>query len=383
MEALELVAFYEEAEQAPSVRMRLLQTRDALARFGVRLTVRPDLSRQKWYYGLRRGAPLKTWFRWRRLARTAIREAAVSGAWILNHRLCRFSPFVAALYSEARRRRVPIVFDIDDAVYLRDKWASRGRRLAAALLEPNMSPFIFRRSTCVLAATNAIADRARLWNRRVRIIHTPVDTERFCPARNRVPPGNADKLVLGYAGNVFSHADDLRCILPVLDDLSRRLPSVTFRLAYTGNSAVLEEFRTRLTGRITLDFLEQIPYEDMPAFYNSLDFNLVPLLDEPFNHARCSTKLTEAMACGVPCVASPVGFHCEAVDPGVNGFLAEATPEWIECITQTVRHPDRWAAMGRAARRKVQTHYAIEAVCRKEAEFLLELAESRRRAGTQ
>lgn len=378
MGPLELIVFHDLTDDTPSVRMRFLMMRQALERHGIRLDIRNDLSGQKWFYGLRSAAPLRTWPRWRALARFAVHEAAERGAWIVNHRLCRFSPFVHTLYTTARAANVPVIYDIDDAVYLPDKWVSPARRFLSALLEPNISRFVFRNSTAVTAATRAIAERAARWNRHVTRIATPVDTSLFQPLPK---PGEAlstrNALVLGYSGNVYSHAADLRLILPVLDELSRH-HSVTCRLACTGESPVVEEFISLLDGRARFEIHRQLPYDRMPEFYNGLDVNMVPLVNDEFNRARCSTKLTEAMACSVPCVASRVGFHSEAVEQGVTGFLAGTTAEWVACIDRLARAPELRKEIGKAARQKIETHYSVNAVSRQEADFLHSLAEERR-----
>jgi glycosyltransferase involved in cell wall biosynthesis len=74
----------------------------------------------------------------------------------------------------------------------------------------------------------------------------------------------------------------------------------------------------------------------------------------------------EAMAAGVPVVASRVGSVPELVDDGVNGILiAPADPvELARAIGYIVDNPDAAAAMARSARERVVARYSLDRMAR-------------------
>src|SRR5207237_6258728 len=77
--------------------------------------------------------------------------------------------------------------------------------------------------------------------------------------------------------------------------------------------AVLAE-QLDISGRVT--FLDAVAHDDLPLYYNAADVCVVPSYYESFGLVAL-----EAMACGVPVVASRVGGLKETVEDGRTGYL--------------------------------------------------------------
>jgi glycosyltransferase involved in cell wall biosynthesis len=80
-----------------------------------------------------------------------------------------------------------------------------------------------------------------------------------------------------------------------------------------------------------------------------------------------SNALLEAMACGLPCVATDVGGNPELVLPSQTGFLVAADDAEAPAayITGLLRSPDRARAMGVAGRQLFEERFTTESMMRR------------------
>ncbi len=79
-----------------------------------------------------------------------------------------------------------------------------------------------------------------------------------------------------------------------------------------------------------------------------------------------SLTLLEAMATGLPIVATRVGGNGEVVAEGETGFLvpAEAPEAMAAALLAMLDDPGRARAMGRGGRRRVEEHFDLQKVVR-------------------
>jgi D-inositol-3-phosphate glycosyltransferase len=94
-----------------------------------------------------------------------------------------------------------------------------------------------------------------------------------------------------------------------------------------------------------------VPHERLPLYYNAADVCVVPSYYESFGLVA-----VEAMACGVPVVASRVGGLVSTVTDGVTGYLIPwRCPEpFAEKLEVLLNNPELRANFGRAARASVE-----------------------------
>jgi glycosyltransferase involved in cell wall biosynthesis len=154
-------------------------------------------------------------------------------------------------------------------------------------------------------------------------------------------------------------------LLAALPDILAVHP--TFRLVLVGTGpldAELRDYAARF-GEAVL-FLGQ--RNDIADLLAAADLFVLPSLFEGL-----PLSLIEAMAAGLPTVATAIGGVDEAVDPGVTGLLA--TPERLaEAVLGLLGDPAASAAMGRAARRRFETHFSSERMCRETRDIYARLA---------
>jgi len=97
--------------------------------------------------------------------------------------------------------------------------------------------------------------------------------------------------------------------------------------------------------------------EDVPELVRALDILLLPSEEEPFGRA-----LIEAMALGVPVLATRVGGPPEIIEDGREGFLLppHEPAAWARAIRRIAESPDRGLEMGLAGRRRVEQAFTSD-----------------------
>ncbi|MBC2879017.1 MULTISPECIES: glycosyltransferase [Streptomyces] len=115
--------------------------------------------------------------------------------------------------------------------------------------------------------------------------------------------------------------------------------------------------RLRVADRLVL--LGCVPHEEMPALIRSADIVLCTPVYEPFGIVPL-----EAMACGVPVVATDVGGHRDTVAHGTTGLLVPPGKhvELADAVTGLLADPERIAAYGREGRARAVARYGWETV---------------------
>jgi glycosyltransferase involved in cell wall biosynthesis len=106
-------------------------------------------------------------------------------------------------------------------------------------------------------------------------------------------------------------------------------------------------------------------------FLQGLDIFVLPSRTEGFSNA-----LIEAMACGLPVIATTVGANPEVIVEGESGLLVKpGVPQLLaERLEELARDPGLRFRLGRAGRRRVGEVFSREAMCRNYRDLYYEWA---------
>jgi glycosyltransferase involved in cell wall biosynthesis len=298
---------------AASTRYRLEQYFPFLRAVGITPILRPFLDEAGFSVLYRRGSPLaKLSAAARALAgRLADLVLATGARAVLVHREAALVGPPILEWLLARFEKRPLIFDLDDAIWVPYASPTYGALLSRLLKAPGKTHFTLAAAARVIAGNHYVADYARRFNGHTDVIPTVVDTNEFTPA----PRANATP-VLGWIGT-HSSLQYLRAIVPALQELAQR-----------------RRFLVRVVGAqleapgVTV---ENLPWEQAREVrdFQSLDIGLYPLVEDAWSLGKSGFKAVQYMACAVPVVASPVGVTRDIIREGENGFLARTPAEWL------------------------------------------------------
>ncbi len=260
---------------------------------------------------------------------------------------------------------VPLVFsfhglDTSERMPLR-------RRIACRIL----AGFTDRIFTVASAARDLLVTQAHLPARRVEIIPNGVDVACFSPRSGRRKPGPLRIGTVGSLTPVKNQALLLRAVGAVVGQGVDCTVGIAGDGPRRGNLETLAESlgiaeRIELLGRV----------EDVPAFLRELDVFVLPSRSEAHPNA-----LLEAMACGLPCVATDVGGVRDVLAGGRCGLLVR--PGDAAGLVSALGRLKKGAAvrkkLGRDARERVVAVYSMERMAEAYGELYRNPRLSRRR----
>lgn len=194
--------------------------------------------------------------------------------------------------------------------------------------------------------------------RKIRIIVNGVDTARFRPpadaaakrrARTALGVPDDGALVMGSLGRleaIKDHANLARAFVA----LAQRRPELAARarLVIGGEGSCRGEVQTILDEAGMRDRLAMAGYvADTPAFYRALDVFVLPSRSE-----GTSNTVLEAMAAGLPVVATDVGESGRLIAEGETGAVVPARDPaaLADALTGYLDAPERARAHGAAGR---------------------------------
>ena len=124
-----------------------------------------------------------------------------------------------------------------------------------------------------------------------------------------------------------------------------------------------------------LDIRGWMQPRDIPAVLAQAGVALVPVDDTLINRARCSAKLLELLAAGLPVVGNDVGEMRTFVQSGSNGILTPPRqPQMLaEAVLALMADPQRWQAMQQAAYHSALQHTWQSRVSAAEAAYTVAL----------
>lgn len=249
----------------------------------------------------------------------------------------------------------------------RDIYDLYGKNKKYNLLRKLVRPFVGHYIAVSKDLQNWLMDTVGVMRDKASQIYNGVDNIRFHPSQtpreHLGPPGffRDNSIVIGSVGRMAAVKDYPNLVQAFLT-LLELAPALRDRLRLL----IVGDGESRAT---CLQLLEQqgagqlawLPGEraDIPELMAAMDIFVLPSLGEGI-----SNTILEAMATGLPVIATRVGGNLELVHEGETGFLVPpADPDAMaQALLNYVRDADQRHAHGQAARAIIDRQFSVDAM---------------------
>jgi len=274
------------------------------------------------------------------------------------------TPKIAAFLEEIKKAKKEIIFDTDDLVYdikyfeNTDSYQSMNA-LEKRQYEKGVGEEIVKDGYVKVATTTTsfLANKLRESGKIVYISKNKISNHELEIAekiRQNFKKKEDGIVRIGYYSGTISHNKDFASITPALMNILEKYEKTELLLAGPLDSEnELNKFKDRV---------KKLPFVPRDQYYENLylsDINLAPLIKgDPFCESKSEIKFTEPGVLGVPTVAIRNQTFSEAIEDGVDGFLADNISEWTEKISRLIENENLRREMGEKAREKVLREYS-------------------------
>lgn len=232
-----------------------------------------------------------------------------------------------------------------------------------------LQKLLWKRAEKIVVVAEAIIHRSRRemgdFGNNFKVIHNGVDVWRFKPNRDfreeiRRKMGWEKKIIIGHMGRFF-RVKDHPTLVRAFAVVHRQFPEARLVLVGGGGKIgqVEREKIEKMIAELDIGGAVQIlePTDRPEMFFNGFDLFVLPSLSE-----GCSNVLLEAMACGLPIVATNVGGNPELIKEGVNGLLVppSAPEDLAGAMIRLIQNEELKSRFSEAGRRIACEKFSME-----------------------
>lgn len=279
-----------------------------------------------------------------------------------------------ALAFDALGGRLPGVLDLDDWEG-RGGWASEGAyslpiRLGLDAQERWTVRRAGARGAALTCASEVLCERARAFSGRADPLLLPNgpapalrdDVARAEANRDalRAGFGHAGRTVMVYAGTI-PHRNDMDIALRAFEGRAAAHPDLHWEVIASGEglpSFAATVAASPMAARIHLHGF--MPHAALVERLVAADLAVYPYRDTPINRAKCSGKVIDYMAAGLPMVLSDVGMNRHYVTDGNSALLTPPgdAAAFETALERLLGNPAYAKEVGHAAQARLWAHFA-------------------------
>lgn len=208
----------------------------------------------------------------------------------------------------------------------------------------------------IIAVSKVVKNNAvknwKINQNKVSIIWNGIDIKRFKPIKVQ----RKDKKFRVFIYSSMARRKGFDKLISWMPKLIKEIPNIQIVVAGLGDIKLSKELKNYF------DLLGQVPFNDMPKVFNSVDLVILPSVEEPFG-----LTAAEGMACGKAVIVSKQGGIADVIN-GKNGISSsfEDFPKNIILLSKNKKLRER---MGRNAMKTVKEKLSSRIIAQKHLNF--------------
>lgn len=258
-----------------------------------------------------------------------------------------------------RRQARTFIYDVDDAVFLRDSFHPKGPQSWYRRWRFRLT---VREADLVLAGNSFLAAHVKRAQHRAGscrkrpapgmptsstgrclVIPTCVDTGKYPVARHENHSGPFRLVWIGSSSTIKSLEWAEACLRAV----AQVLPQAVLRVVCD---------RLPCLGALPLELWPWSERTEAEALATA-DIGVAWMPADSWSRGKCGLKVLQYMAAGLPVIANPVGIHRQLVIPGQTGELAASPADWAKAAARLAFSAPLRRLLGAQGRQFVDDNY--------------------------
>jgi len=225
----------------------------------------------------------------------------------------------------------------------------------------------------VVCNSHSVANM-RMWREetnvnKIEVIPNAIDIHRFDPAGYRHISRKSvgithNGFLLACVGN-FRPEKDHRNLIEAVDKIHTRIKDV--KILLVGQDPMQEEIQRLVTGKKLEEFFCFTgPRQDIPELLSVCDGFVLPSRNEGMPRA-----LMEAMAMGLPVIATDAGGILEVIENNISGLIVpKQNPDALaQGLLKIISDSQLRNRLGKAARKRIVEHFSFEVIIKRYVEL--------------
>ena len=256
-----------------------------------------------------------------------------------------------------------------------------------SLMKDRMQKYVWKQFDVIIVVADALRkimhEEFGYTENNIEVRHNGIDTTKFFPSSRyrreiREQLKLNDEFVIGTVGRFFPVKDHFT-LFRAFERIKSFEPKAKLILVGAepkGNNLKAEYIQYLTERHLINDVFILPPTSDVEKVFNAMDVFVLSSISE-----GCSNVILEAMACGIPVVATRTGGNPELLDDNKNGLLfpVGADDQLAEKVHRLYTDPELHKKLSHAGPKIIKKHFTIDRVVHYYEELFLRLYEEKNR----